>query len=300
MRRRPGRDQDAKLAYAAGRLPLPVPFTLEGFRESMEHHCGREVHLTPFSVGSGGPSGVFLQTADVDNLCYQAQTSPFHQAHIVACLAARALLSDPPQLRVDPRLVPDVGPQLARLILGENAELAEVAGRGQAEAFAVRVLDRAGVCQCPALVARRLHRALAPLHAALAEAVPGVVRPHPAGIPGSAGFRLYWRVVEVRDAMLTLRPYGDPPAAAGPATMQGSGRDADDAALIEARLLASGVEAKRAGLLPWPPTTQEDMPGGAIDLQAEAQGLARVALAYTRLRGDGASGHCGPASSRSQ
>jgi hypothetical protein len=149
MSRRPSRDQDARLAYAARHLQLSAPFTVESLRKSLENYSGREVLLTPFSVRSGEPSGIFLQTAGVDNLCYQMQTSPFHQAHIVAYLVAQALLSDPSQPTMDSRLAPGVGAHFARFVLGYNAALPEVASDGQAEAFAMRLLDQAGVCECP-------------------------------------------------------------------------------------------------------------------------------------------------------
>jgi uncharacterized protein DUF6545 len=132
------------------------------------------------------------------------------------------------------------------------------------------------------------------LHAAVTSAVPGVVRPRLPGAMGPARFGLYWRVIEIRDAMLVLAPYSDPRAAAGRAAPEGLGSHAAGAAWAEARLLASAVEAKRAGGLPRP-ATQAVTPIGAIGLRAEAQWLAAVSNAYTRVRGGGAAGRCGAA-----
>jgi hypothetical protein len=131
---------------------------------------------------------------------------------------------------------------------------------------------------------------LAPLRAALAEAVPGAARPQPPFIPRSAKLRLYWRVVEIHDAMLALRSYGGPYAAAGPTAMKEEDASTDHA-VMGARLLASAVAAKRAGWLPRPSTaTQAVAPGGMIDLRAEAEWLAQMARAYTRLQREGESG----------
>jgi hypothetical protein len=282
LRRRPGCDQGGELTRAVEQLQLPEPFTLEGLGESLGHYLGREVYLNPFSVGLGEASGFFLRTAGVDRLCYQTQTSPFHQAHTVAYLAGQALLNDPARPTVDPRLVPHLGIQLIRLILGADTELAEVADDGHADVFAMRLLARAGICECQAREARRLHRALAPLHEALAGVVPEAVRPRPAGVPGSARFRLYWRVVEIRDAMLALRPYRDQSSATARGATNGHGNYSDDAALTEARLLASGLTAKRAGWLPRPATTLAGQPGASIDMRADARWLARVAQAFAQ------------------
>jgi hypothetical protein len=228
---------------------------------------------------------VCCRTASADYLYYEGRTSPFHQAHILVCLAAYVILEGEPQTWVDPRLIPDVSPRLAELMLG--AVGCAPVGDQDAEAFAVRALDRAGVLACPPSVARWFLQQLGPLHAAL-QAVPEAAQHtgHPAS--GPARVRLHRNVVEIRDAALALRPYRTQRAAADAAAVARAAGLAGEpyAACVEAGALAAAIAARKIG----PPRVSqpEDIRWRLpyeprADLRSEAGWLARVSRAFTRL-----------------
>ena len=122
----------------------------------------------------------------------------------------------------------------------------------------------------PGPAARRLLRQLRPLHAALLGAVPEAARPEVPGRPGPM-VRLHRAVVEIREAVLALRPYVDPElAAAARKVVHPAGLAGDEAAAaVEASVLAAG------GVPGW-----QHMPGP--DLPSEAAWLVRVARAFDR------------------
>jgi len=68
----------------------------------------------------------------------------------------------------------------------------------------------------PGPAARRLLRQLRPLHAVLLDAVPEAACPEVPGRPGPR-VRLHRAVVEIREAVLALRPYAGPELAAAAA-----------------------------------------------------------------------------------
>jgi hypothetical protein len=267
-------------------LALAAPFELDEFQTCLQRHSRRPVHLVPASLPAGSPSGICCRTAGADYLYYEDQTSPFHQAHILMCLAAHVVLDGEPQPWVDPRLIPDVSPQLAELMLA--AVDCTPVGDEDAEAFAVRALDRAGVLASPPSVTRWFLRQVSPLHAALLQVVPEAARHtgHPA--PGPARVRLHRHVVEIRDAALALRPYRTQPAAAEAATVARAAGLAGEpyAASVEAGALAAAITARKIGV---PQTSQpEDIRWRLpyepkADLRSEAGWLARVSRAFTRL-----------------
>jgi hypothetical protein len=267
-------------------LAVAAPFELEEFRACLQRHSGRPVHLVPASLPAGSPSGVCCRTAGADYLYYEGQTSSFHQAHILVCLAAHVILDGELRPRVDPRLTPDVSPQLAELMLGAM-DCAPV-GERDAERFAVRALDRAGVLACPPPVAWSFLRQLSPLHAALLQAIPEAARPIGYPAPGPARVRLHRHVVEIRDAALALRPYRTQRAAADAATAARAAGLAGDpyAASVEAGALAAAIAACKTGppQVGQPEDTRWRLPyEPRPDLRSEAGWLARVSRAFTRL-----------------
>jgi hypothetical protein len=267
-------------------LAVAAPFELDEFRACLQRHSGRPVHLVPTSLPAGSPSGVCCRTAGADYLYYEDQTSPFHQAHILVCLAAHVILDGEPRPRVDPGLIPDVSPELAELILG--AVDCTPVGEQDAEAFAVRALDRAGVLACPPSVARWFLRQLNPLHAALLQAVPEATQHTGYSAAGPARMRLHRHVVEIRDAALALRPYRTRHAATDAAAAARAAGLAGEpyAAVVEASALAAAIAARKTG----PPQVSqpEDIRWRLpyeprADLRSEAGWLARVSRAFTRL-----------------
>jgi hypothetical protein len=271
-------------------LALPVPFAMDEFRRCLERRRRRAVRLVPMVMEPGAPSGVWIGTADADYLCYEEQTSPFHQAHIVLHLTAQMVLGDGRGLAIDSRLVPDVSQQLIGLMLG-GGEPDPVTGL-EAETFAFRALEQ-GDRGPSALAAWRLLRQLRPLHAAALGVFPEVAHLTAPGVPPTARLRLHQMVIEIRDAGLALRPYRDPQvaeAAAAAAQAEGLTRD-DVAAAAEAAVLASALRARTAGRpMPSKPWDTGAAPPIGPDLASEARWLARVSRALARLasrpRGD--------------
>jgi hypothetical protein len=295
----PGGPVDRRLAGIVGELAIPAPFTMDRLRASLEKYLERPVRLMPVSMGPDAPSGVLVQTAAADYLYYDQQTSPFHQMHIAVSLAARALVSNPGLPSIDPRVIPALEPHLAAFVMDDGAP-----GRlddRDADAFAVLVTARAGMAVCPAPVAWRLLRRLRPLHEALTDAVPQALRSQPAGWTRSARVRLHWRVVEIRDAMLALRPWrdtrGEARAAAQAARAAGLIGGAEFVASVEAAVLAHALRARRLGPAVVGETCGFGQPFGlGPDLLSEALWLARVSREFSRYplggagRGGGSSG----------
>lgn len=136
---------------------------------------------------------------------------------------------------------------------------------------------------------RRSFQRLHPLWAALYEAAPDVMLASPAAlggkVPAGAGFRLYRRIIEIRDAWLVLRPLRDPRVAeAAEAAARHAGLDEQERqATVEAAVLIAAVRARTAGRDPHaqPDAPPEPVPGpDSPDLAAEVRWLERVAHAF--------------------
>lgn len=277
-RQRTGRSSRRWLASQVRELALPAPFTVARFQAWLEQHSQRRVRLVAASMESGGPSGALLRRGEADYLYYEAQTSPFHQAHIVLCLTARLLLGEGAGMPVDPRLVADLSPRVIRLMLGDPAS--SMLTHAEAERFAFLVLTQARPGFSPA-AARHAIGQLRPLHTGLLQAAPGVAGTGAGGRREPARVRLYRQVIEIRDAALALRPYRDPQAAGTAARAAGlAGQDV--AAAVEAAVLASAVRA-RIGGHPARRTACATGPAGGYDLHGETGWLVKVAHAWTQL-----------------
>src|SRR5579863_2279882 len=235
-------DEQAALTRYVRDLAIPAPFDMDTFGCWLEQHTGHPVRLIPVSTRSGVLSGCLLRQAEADYLYYEQQTSLFHQSHIVLCLAARILFGKATGPSFDPRVAPDVSPQLARLMFSKLTD--GTMTPAQAEAFAFIVLNQGR----PAVSAGQDLRQLRPLHDALCSTVP---QANSFTVPGS-GFRLHRQIIGIRDAMLALRPYRDPQVAASAiAAFQAAGITGDDlTAAVEASVLVCALEAKITGQAP--------------------------------------------------
>jgi hypothetical protein len=268
-------------AQALRSLAIAALLSTDGFRAYLQRYCARAIEVWPVVTDSGAPAGVWLRTAAADHLHYESQTSPFHQAHILLLLAARLLLNDGADTTLDPRLVPDLGPEMARLILGEGTQIAGT--EDEAERLVFGAMEHAHR-RLPGPAARRLLRQLRPLHTELLSAVPEAARAQVPGRPGPR-VRLHRAVVEIREAVLALRPYTDPQLAAAAHTVAHPAALAGDqmAAAVEAAVLAAALRAKASGT-PALPTGAvpgwQHMPGP--DLHSEAAWLGQVAQAFDR------------------
>jgi hypothetical protein len=253
-----------------------------GFTAQLERRSGRPVRLEAVSLQPEAPSGLCLRTADADYLYYEEQTSPFHQAHILTGLAAH-LLAESPTAGPDLRLAGPVSPRLTHLMLG--ASEGHPLSQDQAETLTFHAMGRAGVTACRASLARWFLRQIQPLHLALLEAAPeAAARPCTFSHP-SPRRRLYRQVIEIRDAMLGLRPYRDQRVveAAQVAARSVGLRCQALAASAEATVLAAAIAAKQSGALPaarpdivWEPAAI------ARDLRGEAGWLSKVSREFAR------------------
>lgn len=279
-------DEQAALARYVRDLSIPAPFDMDTFGCWLEQHRGYPIRLIPVSTRSGTLSGFLLRKAKMDYLYYEQQTSPFHQSHIVLCLAARILFGEATRPSIDPRLAPDVSPQLARLMSRNLAE--DTLTPSRAEAFAFTVLNQAR----PAMLVRQDLRQLRPLHDALCSAVP---QANSFTVP-SSGFRLHRQIIGIRDAMLALRPHRDPQVASRAiAAFQAAGITGDDlTAAVEASVLVSALEANITGQ---PPRCADDdlswLPVASSNLTSEIAWLAKLSQAITQLPRRDGQGHLG-------
>jgi hypothetical protein len=124
-------------------------------------------------------------------------------------------------------------------------------------------------------------RQIEPLWSALRCAVPDVVR-HPAK---DVEFRLYRKVIEIRDSQLALRVFFHPQVTAWTATAaHANGIDGDDLAiLMEAAVIAAALEAQRIGhRYQSDSCTVPELRPLAPSIDAEARWLIRVSAAFTR------------------
>jgi hypothetical protein len=262
-------------------LAIPAPFDLGAFRACLKQRTGRVVEMLPAAMEPGAPSGTFFSTAGADYLYYEQRTTPFHQAHIVLSLTGRILLGEMDGPSFDRRLVPELSPQLIRLMLGQVTD--STATHAEAETFAFLAMERAHLTACSSFFARRALRQLRPLHSALCDAVPEAINAAASGGRSSARLRLYQQVIEIRDAALAFRRYRDPDvASAAAAAAQAAGLAAAALpAVVEAAVLAAAMSARNAGR---PVRQQADEaalpPTPGADLRSETAWLVKVSRAF--------------------
>jgi hypothetical protein len=135
----------------------------------------------------------------------------------------------------------------------------------------------------------RAHRRLYPLWRDLARATPEIALAPPRSALADAltvrdlGFRLYRRVIEIRDGGLALRPHLDPAVAEQVrAACRAAGLPEEEAeAVVEAACLAAALEAKRRGEAAHTAAGTLGLAGGA-DVASEVALLERVAGCYRR------------------
>lgn len=138
----------------------------------------------------------------------------------------------------------------------------------------------------------RTHRRLRPLWESLAVGCPDrVLVRHPRGWIDAwnlndIDFRLYRRIIEIRDAQLELRPFADEEAAAvaREAAFSAGLRGRKLAAAVEAGALRAALLARRAGRAPsgWQAVQQVE----PADLTEESEWLLEIARFFDRPPGD--------------
>jgi hypothetical protein len=67
-------------------LDLPTPFSAYAFSECLARQRGRRMYIHPLPygwAGEGTPCGIWMATDVADHVFFEAQTSSFHQEHII-------------------------------------------------------------------------------------------------------------------------------------------------------------------------------------------------------------------------
>lgn len=124
--------------------PLPTPFDIATLVDFLSRHRGRPIHLIPFALGAGQPSGLSLVLSATDVVVYEAETGKTHQEHIIAHELAHIMCGHldnaSPHDEVTRLIFPNVDPCLVRDMLnradyGDEHEL-------EAEVMASVILRR--------------------------------------------------------------------------------------------------------------------------------------------------------------
>jgi uncharacterized protein DUF6545 len=127
----------------------------------------------------------------------------------------------------------------------------------------------------------RSYRALRPLWDVLYATFPDIALEPPSSAVTDLNYRLYRRVIEIRDGLRALRPYVDD---AGPHACAAPGAPAR--AMLEAAKIDQAIRARAAGAHPRAeePQMRFDEPAAGTDaLASEVAWLTSVARAYRRL-----------------
>jgi hypothetical protein len=73
-------------------LPIPQPFTLERFVQTLAEQRSRPIHLVAAQLGASAPCSLLVVTTEFDYICYASNTSWLHQLHLVLHEVAHLLL----------------------------------------------------------------------------------------------------------------------------------------------------------------------------------------------------------------
>lgn len=127
------------------RVGVPQPWDVNEFVDRLERHRGRPIDLCPILWTAGGSSGAWRQRADHDVIAYAANTSGFHQDHIIlheighmiSQHRGHCVLSEDEAQRIAPDLAPAA---FAHLLDRSNAEAEE----HEAEMIASLIHQQAG------------------------------------------------------------------------------------------------------------------------------------------------------------
>jgi hypothetical protein len=293
-------------------IGVPAPFDVDDFCARLEGYRDRPIRVIAIPAGLGPLSGAWVSTAHTDYIYHPEGISPLHRAHIVLHEFSHMLLGHHggPQHPRDltDLLAPDLGGMMIGLILGRNSYTS--AKEHDAEVMASLLL--ASVTRCvarrpweppeaptPSTWGRALealqrawrqwrsYRDLHPLWSVLHQSVPQIALSPPRGLRHQIGFRLYRRVIEIRDGELALRPYLYAAVAEAAASAAAkSGLSADDLdTMVEATVLAAALQAKQAERRARHSTScTPTLPGIGLDLHREIASLRRVSRAFASVR----------------
>jgi hypothetical protein len=97
-------------------LELPVPFTIEGFRERLAKQRGRPLYLFALPGPPMGFCGLWIATKrGADYICYASATPPLHLLHSILHELCHMLLGHKPTLTDDDQAILLLLPALPKL-----------------------------------------------------------------------------------------------------------------------------------------------------------------------------------------
>ncbi|MFI9648070.1 ParH-like protein [Streptomyces sp. NPDC052040] len=107
------------------RLDLPTGSGISTLIDQQSRRRDRLIHVMPMVLGADEPCGIWLATDTVDIIVVEADTTPFHQDHIIAHELAHMLCAHSDPLKPEPEsmalLFPHLDVQRVIEILGRTA-----------------------------------------------------------------------------------------------------------------------------------------------------------------------------------
>ncbi|MFJ4779295.1 regulator component [Streptomyces sp. NPDC088762] len=144
-------------------LDLPHPFTVDGFRASLEQQRGRPIAMEPLpELGRDAPCGLWIALPSIDVVFYEQHTSPAHQdliklhelGHVVCGHTGVFELS---QLTA---LLPDLTPDMVTQAMGAGRTSYDTVEEQEAEMIALLLADLGGAAPVTGPAADRLAESL--------------------------------------------------------------------------------------------------------------------------------------------
>lgn len=75
-------------------LGIQPPLDVEELCRALGERRGRQIVLQPFPLEKPGPSGLWVDTPQMDVILYQRETTPLHQKHIILHEVGHILVAD--------------------------------------------------------------------------------------------------------------------------------------------------------------------------------------------------------------
>jgi hypothetical protein len=128
-------------------LQIPEPFDIDVLCDMLAKRRGRPMRFTslPEPRVIDTPSALWIAYEDEDVIFVEDATSPFHREHLIAHELGHMLCNHVTPLRLEgdyaKRLVPDLDPDLIKLMLGRTSYTTEQ--EREAETLATLILSRA-------------------------------------------------------------------------------------------------------------------------------------------------------------
>jgi hypothetical protein len=111
----------ARVASVLAAVPVPRPWSMNAWVDSLEAWRGREIDLLPVRYRPGQPSGAWQPRSNYDLIAYTEHTSALHQDHIIAHELGHMLCAHTGTCLMSEsdaaELAPDLSPQMLSHLL---------------------------------------------------------------------------------------------------------------------------------------------------------------------------------------